>query len=255
VHHLWLHWHWLLNHALVGLWHWLLLLLLLLLWTTLDHVLHMLAAHHATWLLHLLLTWVHLLLTWTSWILTDVLSWWSVVVLSWSSWSVVLGLVHLLLSSLVVLDDTKQLLEHLGQVRLRGQVVPLESTSLLSLILLPVSLVTSLFHMKLSDLLDLIVVDHEHLAIDGMVLQILLSFGSISWLLEANKSVGISGRSATVTKLDVLDLSEGLEKISEVVLGPAVGEVLHEQVASLLGCLVSDGLPHLFKFAFGLLQG
>lgn len=109
--------------------------------------------------------------------------------------------------------------------------------------------------MKLSDLLDLIVVDHEHLAVDGMVLQVLLSLGSISWLLEANESVGISGRSVAVTKLDVLDLSEGLEKISEVVFGPAVGEVLHEQVASLLGCLVSNGLAHLFKFALGLLQG
>lgn len=248
VHHWLLHWHWLLNHTLVSLRHWLML------WTTLDHVLHLLTAHH-TWLLLNLLTWVLHLLTWSSWVLAWVLSWRSVVVLSWSSWSVVLSLVHLLLGSLIVLNDTEQLLEHLGQMRLRGQIVPLETTSLLSLVLLPVSLVTSLFHMKLSDLLDLIIVDHEHLTVNGMVLQVLLCLCSISWFLEADKSIGISSRSATVTKLDVFNLTEGLEKISEVVLGPAIGEVLHEQVASLLGCLVSNGFAHFFDFALSLLQG
>jgi hypothetical protein len=255
VHHLLLlllHWHWLLlNHVLR---HWLLLLGTA--WTTLHHVVHLLAAHHA-WLLLLLhlLTWVHLLLTWASWVLAEVLSWRSVVVLSWSSWSLVLGLVHLLLGSLIVLNDTEQLLEHLGQVRLRGQVVPLETTSLLSLVLLPVCLVTCLLHMKLSDLLDLIVVDHEHLTVNRMVLQVLLSLCCISWFFEADKSIGISSRSTTVTELDVFDLTKGLEKISQVVLGPAVGEVLHEQVASLLGCLVSDDLAHLFDFALSLLEG
>jgi len=251
VHHWLLHWHWLLNHTLVRWWH-----LLLLLGTTLHHVLlHLVATHHTRLLLLHLLTWVHLLLAWTSWELTWVLSWRSVVVLSWSSWSLVLSIIHLLLGSFIVLNDTEELLEHLGQVRLRGQVIPLETSSLLSLVLLPVSLVTSLFHVKLSDLLDLIVVDHEHLSIDSMVLQVLLSLCSISWLLEADKSVGISGRSASVTELDVFDLSEGLEVFSQVVLGPAVGEVLHEQVASLLGCLVSNGLAHLFDFTLSLLQG
>lgn len=251
LHHWLLHRHWLLNHTLVRWRH-----LLLLLWTTLHHVLlHLVATHHTRLLLLHLLTWMHLLLTWTSWELTWVLSWRSVVILSWSSWSLVLSIIHLLLSSLIVLDDTEELLEHLGQVRLRGQVIPLETSSLLSLVLLPVSLVTSLFHVKLSDLLDLIVVDHEHLTINGMVLQVLLSLCSISWLLEADKSVGISSRSASVTKFDIFDLTKGLEVFSQVVLGPAVGEVLHEQVASLLGCLVSNGLAHLFDFALSLLQG
>jgi len=251
LHHWLLHRHWLLNHTLVRWRH-----LLLLLWTTLHHVLlHLVATHHTRLLLLHLLTWMHLLLTWTSWELTWVLSWRSVVILSWSSWSLVLSIIHLLLGSFIVLDDTEELLEHLGQVRLRGQVIPLETSSLLSLVLLPVSLVTSLFHVKLSDLLDLIVVDHEHLTINGMVLQVLLSLCSISWLLEADKSVGISSRSASVTKFDIFDLTKGLEVFSQVVLGPAVGEVLHEQVASLLGCLVSNGLAHLFDFALSLLQG
>lgn len=251
LHHWLLHRHWLLNHTLVRWRH-----LLLLLWTTLHHVLlHLVATYHTRLLLLHLLTWMHLLLTWTSWELTWVLSWRSVVILSWSSWSLVLSIIHLLLGSFIVLDDTEELLEHLGQVRLRGQVIPLETSSLLSLVLLPVSLVTSLFHVKLSDLLDLIVVDHEHLTINGMVLQVLFSLCSISWLLEADKSVGISSRSASVTKFDIFDLTKGLEVFSQVVLGPAVGEVLHEQVASLLGCLVSNGLTHLFDFALSLLQG
>ena len=166
VHHWLLHWHWLLNHTLMSLRHWLLFVWI----ASLDHVVHLLTTHHTWLLLRHLLTWVHLLATWTSWVLTNVLSWRSVVVLSWSSWSDVLSLIHLLLGSLIILNDTEELLKHLGQVRLSGQVIPLETSSLLSLVLLPISLVTSLFHVKLSDLLDLIVVDHKHLTINSMVL-------------------------------------------------------------------------------------
>ena len=77
-------------------------------------------------------------------------------------------------------------------MRLRSQIVPFESAALRGLVSLPISLVTSLFHVKLSDLLDLVVVDHEHLVVNGVVLQILLSFCSISWLLEADEGIGIA---------------------------------------------------------------
>jgi hypothetical protein len=142
-------------------------------------------------------------------------------------------LVHLLVGLLIVLDDTEQLLKHLGQVRLGGQVIPLESTSLLGLVLLPISLVTSLLHLELSDFLDLIVVDQEHLALNAVVLQILFSLGSICGLLVADESKGISSL-FTFVKSDVLNVTEGLEQIGQVVLGVVVWEVLHIQVASFL---------------------
>lgn len=180
-HHVWLLWHWLNHSLLMSLWH---------LRLTLHHWCWLVTSHH-TWLLwHLSL--VHLLLAWTS-LVAWALSWRSVVVVvSWLSGSVDLNMVHLLVRLLVILNYTEQLLKHLSQMRLRSQIVPFESTALRGLVSLPISLVTSLFHVKLSDLLDLVVVDHEHLVVNGVVLQILLSFCSISWLLEADEGIGIA---------------------------------------------------------------
>lgn len=129
-----LHWHWLrLHQSLLGVWH------LLLVW--LHHLVRwLLSLHH---LLLLLGAWMHLLLSWTADVLTLV---WSSHASIEVSWSWVLVLIHLLGGLLVNLNDTEQLLEHLSQVRLRGQVVPLETSSLLGLVLLPVSLVLSSFH-------------------------------------------------------------------------------------------------------------
>lgn len=103
----------------------------------------------------------------------------------------------------------------------------------MGLVFFPISLVTSLLHLELSDLLDLIVVDQEHLAINGVILEILLGLGSIGWLLVADEGESISGLLALV-KSDVLNLTEGLEKLSQVILGVVVWEVLHIQVASFL---------------------
>lgn len=161
---------------------------------------------------------------------------------------------ELLVGLLVDLDDTEELLEHLSQVRLRGQVVPFETSAQLGLVLLPVSLVTGLLHLELSDLLDLIVVDHEHLASEVMVLQVLLGLGSVGWLLVANESESILG-GCTLLKSDVFDITILLEQVHQVILGVLVGEVLHVEVASLLRSLVSNGVTDLFDVTLRLLQG
>jgi len=160
-------------------------------------------------------------------------SWTSLVVRVLSSLSHVTTLVHLLVGLLIVLDDTEQLLQHLGQVRLGGKVVPLETTGLLGLVLLPIGFVTSLLHLELSDFLDLVVVDQEHLALNGVVLQVGFGLGSIGGLLEADESKRILGLLALIES-DVLDLTEGLEEVGQVILGVLVWEVLHIQIASLL---------------------
>ena len=231
-----LHWHWLrLHHSLLGVWH------LLLAWL-----------HHLVWWLLLLLlgSWVHLLVHWSTVWTSAWSSWASVVVVSWS---LILVLIHLVGGSLIHVNHVEKLLEHLSQVRLGSQVIPLESTSLLSLVLLPISLVLGGFHVELSDLLDLIVVDDEHLSFAVVILQTRFCFGGISWLLVANESIGIA-RLSFVTNLDLLDLSEWAEEVLQVIFTPALGEVLDKQVASLLGCLVSDGVALFFSLALSWFQ-
>lgn len=52
-----------------------------------------------------------------------------------------------LLSLLILLNDSKQGLEHLGKMRLRSQIIPLESTVPLRLILFPIGLVFCFFEL------------------------------------------------------------------------------------------------------------
>jgi len=117
-------------------------------------------------------------------------------------------------------------------MRLGGQIVPFQAASLLSLVLLPIGLVFGFLHLHLSDFFDLIVVDNEHLSLNIVILEMLLSLSSISWLLEANKSKGITG--ASVLESDALNLTVRLEEKTELLLVPAIWEVLYVQVASLL---------------------
>jgi len=142
-------------------------------------------------------------------------------------------LIHLLVGLLVILNDTEELLEHLSQMRLRSQVVPLETAGLLGLIFFPIGFVSRLFHLKLSDFLDLVVVDQEHLTLAVVVLQVGFGLGGIGWLLVADEGKGITGGLALV-KSDVFDLTIVLEQVSQVIFGVVVGEVLHIQVASFL---------------------
>lgn len=90
-----------------------------------------------------------------------------------------------------------------GQV---GKLIPLESTGLGGLILLPISLILGLFVLDLTNFLDLVVADVEGLAFEIVVVQVLLSLGGIIWLLEANESEGVSR--FTLVKTNLFDLSE-----------------------------------------------
>lgn len=199
---------------LIHTWMHLLLVLLTMLSSVLTTMLHVLATHSLVVLA------------------THVLSWTSIRA-SASLSHVSLSLIHLSIGLLIILDDTEELLEHLSQMRLRCKIVPFKSTCLRGLIFLPIGFVTSFLHLKLSHLLDLIVVDQKDLTLTVVVLHVLLGFSSISWLLVANKGEGIAGILALV-KSDVLNLTEALEQVLQVILGVMIGEVLHIQVASLL---------------------
>ena len=118
-------------------------------------------------------------------------------------------------------------------MRLRCKIVPFKSTCLRGLIFLPIGFVTSFLHLKLSHLLDLIVVDQKDLTLTVVVLHVLLGFSSISWLLVANKGKGVASILALVQS-NVLDVTVCVEQLHQLVLGPVIWEVLHIQVASLL---------------------
>ena len=161
-------------------------------------------------------------------------------------------LVVLSVLRLVSMDDLHEGSEDLGKVGQVGELVPLEATSLLSLVLLPIGLILSLLVLELSELLDLVVVDDELLTLEGVVVKVLLGVGSVSGLLEANEGESVAG--LTLIETDVLDLTEGLEESLKLILLVVVGEVLDVQVASLLGVLVPDSLTKLLNFTLSSLK-
>lgn len=163
------------------------------------------------------------------------------------------GMVHLLVHGLVLLNEGQDLLDDLGQVRVGVQVVPLESTGLLGLVVLEISLILGSFELDLSELLDLVMVDNENLIAIGLVRQGVLGVGSGIWLFVANESISITG--LTFVKSDLLDLTTLLEEILKVILSPVGWEVLNVKVASLLGVLVLDGFLDLLNSSVGLLHG
>ena len=148
-----------------------------------------------------------------------------------------LGLVEMGVHGLVLLHDVQKLLEDLGHVWVRGQIGKVEGTGLLSLILLEISLIDGVLDLNLSLFLDLVMVDHEGLTIIGGVVQGLLGNGGGVWLLEADEG---EASVFTLLQFDVLDGTELLEEVLEVIRSPVVWEVLDVQVASLLGYLVSE---------------
>ena len=128
----------------------------------------------------------------------------------------------------------------------------MEGTGLLSLILLEISLIDGVFDLNLSLFLDLVMVDHKGLTIIGRVVQGLLGNGGGVWLFEADES---EASVSALLQFDVLDGTELLEEVLEVIRSPVFWEVLDVQVASLLGCLVSKSVSLLLELSIGLLHG
>jgi len=207
------------------------------------------------------LSWVHWTAAHSIWshvwsvLSTVVLSSLSSITLVVTSWSTTVSLIgvesrrHLL----VLLHDVKELLEDLRDIWELGQVVQLERTSLLSLILLEVSLINSILNLDLSEFLDLIVVDDQGLTVIDGVVKGLLGHSGVVWLGEADES-----KVAFILswlELDIFNGSELLEEFLELLIGPVGWEILDVEIASLLGSLVSEGLLHLLGFSIRLLKG
>jgi len=198
---------------------------------------HTAVSHWWHWLSHLLL-----LLTWHTHVLVLVHTWTSLVIWSLSTgiviWSSLLSSHHVSfrvvevgVHGLVLLHDVQQLLKDLSHVWVTGKIIKMEGSHLLSLIFFEISLIDGIFDLDSSLFLDLVMIDHQGLAIMSGVVQSGFGKGSRVWLFEADESeVSVS----SFFELDVLDLTEMSEDVLELLISPVVWEVLDVKVASLL---------------------
>lgn len=223
----WLSWWWHVHELSLGFWH------------TSSHVWWHWHVTHLVWL------WL-LVVLWTSWVVVVLRS-----STALSSHHVSI-LVEVVAHLLVLLHDVQKLLEDLGHVWLIGPIILVELTSFLLLVLLEVGLIDGIVDLDISELFDLVVVDHERLTLIVVVVEGSLGMSSLIWLLEANES---KTSVLTLFELDVFDFSELLEDVLELLLWPRVREVLDVEVASLLGGLVSESLLLLLGISLGLLHG
>lgn len=73
----------------------------------------------------------------------------------------------------LVVDQAEQVLNDLSQMRLRGQLVPLEVSSLLGFVPVKVGLVDGFLFLDLAKFFDFVMVDHHHLVFEVLAIQIL----------------------------------------------------------------------------------
>ena len=151
-------------------------------------------------------------------------------------------------ASVLLLDGVHQESEQVGDL-ISGLVV--EAGEVLSLVALPVLLVLVGLVEEIMLLPHLVVVDVEGSIVDVEVCR--LNLGSGIGALEANKG---EGRLVVLLaeELKGFDLTVLLEEVLKVILGGLGGEVLHVQVASLLGVLVLKGLVGEFLLTLALLE-
>jgi hypothetical protein len=151
-------------------------------------------------------------------------------------------------ASVLLLDGVHQESEQVGDL-ISGLVV--EAGEVLSLVALPVLLVLVGLVEEITLLLHLVVVDVEGSTVDVEVGG--LNLGSGIGGLEANEGEG--GLVVLLAKeLKGFDFTVVLEEVLKVILGGLGSEVLHVQVASLLGVLVLKGLVGEFLLTLALLE-
>lgn len=122
----------------------------------------------------------------------------------------------------------------------------------ISLVTLPILLVFVAFVNKVTLLLHLVVVDGERLAIDLM--RSVLALRSRIRSLEANESK----RHLSIfllEKFERFDFTVGGEDVAEVVFGRLLREVLHVQVAALLGAFVLECFVFELFGTLGFFEG
>ena len=136
-------------------------------------------------LIHILLetTLVHMVLISSVMIIVSSLSWIEV-----SFLVMVEGSIH----SFILMHNFNKLLQNLCKIWVTGQVIQMETTSLLLLISFKVGFVYGLFFLDLSEFFNLIVIYDKGFIIKGLIVQILFGGCCGIWCLVADKSKRVS---------------------------------------------------------------
>jgi hypothetical protein len=163
--------------------------------------------------------------------------------------------VHVVVS-VVTLSSVELQHDHLDDLEDFGLVQDLGVEAIVShlfLMVLEVSLVSCLFLLDLSYFLKFVGVYEEGLSLESLLSNLELGGSSAFWGLVADES--IESFSFLGEDFDALDFTEPFKVLSEFSLSGVGREVLHVEIASLLGVLESDLLSLLFSFSLFLLQG
>ena len=137
-------------------------------------------------------------------------------------------------------------------MRLVCNIIPLEATSLLRLIFVPISFISCSFHLDLSDLLDFIVVDQKHLTFNVMIVEIWFGLSSIIWFLEANESECITIWTSFNTNFFYFTIS--FEEISYFLLFPRIWEVFDIKITSSFAGFKAKSITKFFLLTKFFLQ-
>ena len=117
-------------------------------------------------------------------------------------------------------------------MRLVSNIIPLEATSLLRLIFVPIGFISCSFHLDFSDLLDFIVVDQKHLTFNVMIMEILFGLSSIIWFLEANVSISLAF--FVNTNMNIFNFTKRFKDFCQVFFFPFLRKIFYIKVTSLV---------------------
>ena len=137
-------------------------------------------------------------------------------------------------------------------MRLVSNIIPLEATSFLGLIFIPIGFIFCSFNLYLSDLFDFIVVDRKHHTFNVMIVEIWFGLSSIIWFLEANESECITIWTSFNTNFFYFTIS--FEEISYFLLFPRIWEVFDIKITSSFAGFIANSFTKFFLLTIIFLQ-
>ena len=137
-------------------------------------------------------------------------------------------------------------------MRLVSNIIPLEATSFLGLIFIPIGFIFCSFNLYLSDLFDFIVVDRKHHTFNVMIVEIWFGLSSIIWFLEANESECITIWTSFNT--DFFNFTISFEEISYFLLFPRIWEVFDIKITSSFAGFIANSFTKFFLLTIIFLQ-
>ena len=137
-------------------------------------------------------------------------------------------------------------------MRLVCNIIPLEATSFLGLIFVPIGFIFCSFNLYFSDLFDFIVVDRKHHTFNVMIVEIWFGLSSIIWFLEANESECITIWTSFNT--DFFNFTISFEEISYFLLFPRIWEVFDIKITSSFAGFIANSFTKFFLLTIIFLQ-